>query len=174
MQWKRMGGMQVRIHVSLNTRDQGIHYVGSLFLHNSFKLLFYLIVTYLFIIPFTVMLLANSPPPPLAPHPPRGPGFPFSPFQSPPPPHGAAAPSGSGFPHYRGFTITLRHTTLCRTPPEEWSARRGDLYLTTHNNHKRQTSMPPKGFKPAISASERLQTHALTRSATSIDFVAIC
>jgi hypothetical protein len=24
--------------------------------------------------------------------------------------HGAAAPSGPGPPHYRGFTITLRHT----------------------------------------------------------------
>jgi hypothetical protein len=26
------------------------------------------------------------------------------------------APSGPGPRHYRGFTITLRHTTLCRTP----------------------------------------------------------
>jgi hypothetical protein len=33
-----------------------------------------------------------------------------------PPPHGAAAPSGPGPPHYRGFTITLRHTALGRTP----------------------------------------------------------
>jgi hypothetical protein len=24
--------------------------------------------------------------------------------------HGATAPSGPGHPHYRGFTITLRHT----------------------------------------------------------------
>jgi len=40
-------------------------------------------------------------------------------------------------PHYRGFTITLRHTTLGRTPLEEWSARRRDLYLTAHNNHNR-------------------------------------
>jgi hypothetical protein len=35
---------------------------------------------------------------------------------------------------FRGFTITLyRHTTLGRTPLDEWSARRRDLYLTTHN-----------------------------------------
>ena len=27
---------------------------------------------------------------------------------------------------------TQRHTTVCRTPPEEWSARHRDLYLTTH------------------------------------------
>ena len=29
------------------------------------------------------------------------------------------------------------------TPLNEWSFRRRDLYLTTHNNHNRQTSMPP-------------------------------
>jgi hypothetical protein len=30
--------------------------------------------------------------------------------------HGAAAPSRPGPPHYPGLTITLRHTTLGRTP----------------------------------------------------------
>jgi hypothetical protein len=63
----------------------------------------------------------------------------------------------------RGFTITLRHTTLGRTPLDEWSARHRDLYLTTHNTHNRQTSTPPAGFKPAIPVSERLQTHALDK-----------
>ena len=33
--------------------------------------------------------------------------------------HGATAPSGPGPPYYRGFTITLRHTTLGRTPLDE-------------------------------------------------------
>jgi len=33
--------------------------------------------------------------------------------------HGAAAPSGPMPPHYRGFMITLRHTTLGRTPLDE-------------------------------------------------------
>ena len=37
---------------------------------------------------------------------------------------------------------TQRHTTLGRTPLDEWSARRRALYLTTHNPHNRQTSMP--------------------------------
>ena len=37
---------------------------------------------------------------------------------------GASAHSGPGPPHYRGFTITLRRTTLGRTPLDEWSARR--------------------------------------------------
>jgi len=29
------------------------------------------------------------------------------------------------------------------------------LYLTTHNIHKRQTSVPPEGFEPKIPAKER-------------------
>jgi hypothetical protein len=60
------------------------------------------------------------------------------------------------------------HFTVGRTPLDEWSARRRDLYLTTHNTHNRQTSMPPAGFETAIPAGERLQTHALDRSATGI------
>ena len=40
------------------------------------------------------------------------------------------------------------------------------LYLTTHNTHNRQTSMPPVGFEPTISAGERLQTYAMDPAAT--------
>ena len=50
---------------------------------------------------------------------------------TPPPP---PLPSGTR-PHYRGFKITLRLTTVGRTPLDEWSVRRGDPYLTTHNTH---------------------------------------
>jgi hypothetical protein len=78
--------------------------------------------------------------------------------------HTAAALSGPGSPHYRGFTITLRHTTLGRTPLDEWSVLRRDLYLITHNTHNRHTSMPPAGLEPEIPASERPQTHALDRA----------
>jgi hypothetical protein len=78
-------------------------------------------------------------------------------------------PSGPGLPHYPGCTITLRHTTLGSTPLDEWSARCRDLYITTHNTHKRQTSMSPVGFEPAIPASARPQTHALDHAATGID-----
>ena len=60
---------------------------------------------------------------------------------------------------------TQRHTTVGRTPLDEWSARRRDLYLTTHNTH-RQAFMPPVGFEPTISAGERPQTYALERVAT--------
>jgi len=64
--------------------------------------------------------------------------------------------------------ITLRHTTIRRTPLDEWSARRKDLYLTTHNAHKRQTSMSSEGFEPLFLASERPQTHALDSASTGI------
>ena len=48
---------------------------------------------------------------------------------------------------------TWRCTTVGRTPLDEWSARRRDLYLTTHDTHNRQISMPPVGFEPTISAA---------------------
>jgi hypothetical protein len=51
--------------------------------------------------------------------------------------HGVSTPSGPGPPHYRGFTITLRHTTLGWTSLDEWSARHRYLYLTTQNTQKR-------------------------------------
>jgi hypothetical protein len=55
---------------------------------------------------------------------------------------------GLGRLSFRGFTITLfRHTTLGRTPLDEGSARRRDLYLTTHNTHKR-FFFPVRGFFP--------------------------
>jgi hypothetical protein len=37
---------------------------------------------------------------------------------------------------------TRRRTTVGRTPLDEWSARRRDLYLTTHNTHDRHIRTP--------------------------------
>ena len=76
--------------------------------------------------------------------------------------HGATARSGPGAPHYQGFTIILKHTTYVRTPLDEWSARRLDLYLTTRYTHERQTSMTPAGFEPPILTSERPLGSAFT------------
>ena len=42
---------------------------------------------------------------------------------------------------------TQRLITVGRTPLDEWSASRRDLYLTTHNTHNRQTSMSPGGIR---------------------------
>jgi hypothetical protein len=41
-----------------------------------------------------------------------------------------------------------RRATVGRNPLNEWSVRSRDLYLTTHNTHNRQTSMPRVGFEP--------------------------
>jgi hypothetical protein len=84
----------------------------------------------------------------------------------------ARAHSGPGRPHYRGFMITVRHAIFSMTPLNEWSARRRDLYLTTHNTHKRQTAMSPAGFEPALPARELLQTYALDRAVTGIGPIA--
>ena len=80
---------------------------------------------------------------------------------------GAATQRGSWPPHSWGFLDhTQRRTTVGRTPMDEQSACRRELYLTTHNTHNRQTSTPPVAFKPMISAGERPQTYALDRAAT--------
>ena len=64
---------------------------------------------------------------------------------------------------------TQWHThTIHTTSLFEGSACRRDLYLTTHNTHKRQTSILPMGFEPAIPASERPQAYALDRMSTGI------
>ena len=59
---------------------------------------------------------------------------------------------------------TRRRTTVGRTPLDEWSARRRDLYLTTHDTRNRQISMPPVGIEPKISAGKRPQAAHLLRS----------
>ena len=71
---------------------------------------------------------------------------------------GAATQCGSWPTHSWGFLDhTRRRTTVGRTPLDKWSARRRDLYLTTHNTHNRQTSMPPGGIR----------THDLSRRAAA-------
>ena len=66
----------------------------------------------------------------------------------------------------RILDYTRRLTTVCRTSLYEWSARRRDLQLTTHNTHKRETFIPPTGFETTTSAGKRPQNYALDRVAT--------
>ena len=68
--------------------------------------------------------------------------------------HDATVSTGPGLPHYASRSHS-RHTTLGRTPLDKWLARRGDLYLTTRNNHKRQTSMCAAAFETAIPRGHR-------------------
>jgi len=46
------------------------------------------------------------------------------------------------FSFTRFLDHTQRRTTGSKTPLDEWSASRRDLYLTTHDTHNRQISMP--------------------------------
>ena len=50
---------------------------------------------------------------------------------------------------------TQRQIVIVRASLDEGSARRRDLYQTTHNTHNRRTSMPLAGFEPAILANDR-------------------
>jgi hypothetical protein len=90
-------------------------------------------------------------------------------YSPPPIAHGATDPSMP-----RPLIIeasrshSVRHTTHSRTPLDKWSARCRNLYLTTYNTHKRQTSMSLAVFEPTLSASEWPQTHTLDRVATAI------
>ena len=59
---------------------------------------------------------------------------------------------------------TQRRSTVGRTPLDEWSARRRDLYLKTHDTHNRQISMFPVWLEPKISAGERPQAAPFLRS----------
>ena len=81
-------------------------------------------------------------------------------------PHGSTASSGPRLPYCRGFG-SHSDTTFGRTFLDEWSACRRDVCLTTHNPHKRETSVPLAGFEPAIPA-EWPQTHSVDHTATEI------
>jgi hypothetical protein len=59
---------------------------------------------------------------------------------------------------------TQRRSIVGRTSLDEWSDRRRDLYLTTHDTHNRQISVPPVGFKPKISVGEQPQAAHLLKS----------
>ena len=72
--------------------------------------------------------------------------------------------------HGWGFETTLRSFTFGRSTLYEWSFRHRDHYLTTHNTHNRQKSMPPTGFEPAIPTREPPQTHALDRADTGLGY----
>jgi len=61
---------------------------------------------------------------------------------------GSLGPRWPWLLHCRGFSVTVRHITVRRIPLYEGSALLIDLYVTTHNTHKRLTSMPRRDSKP--------------------------
>jgi hypothetical protein len=72
--------------------------------------------------------------------------------------------------HTQWHTHTHTHTHG-RTPLDEGSARCREIHLTTHNTHKRQTSMPPAGFKTVIPAREWPNTNTLDRVTTGSSLI---
>ena len=82
--------------------------------------------------------------------------------------HGTTAPSGPEPSQHRGLTLTLRHTTLGRTPLDEWSARRRDHYL--HNTQRSQQTdiHAPRKIRSCDPSSERPKAHALDHAASAI------
>jgi hypothetical protein len=72
----------------------------------------------------------------------------------------------------RGFLFSLdhtqTHTTVGRTPLDDGSARRRDLYLTKQILCKRQISTPPVRFEPKIPASARPQTYKERSAETNV------
>jgi hypothetical protein len=69
-------------------------------------------------------------------------------------PHGLPTLMGLGSPLWGSLTHLF-------TPHLVWLLWTSDKPLTTHNTHKRQTYMPPAGFKFAIPASKHPHAHAL-------------
>jgi len=71
----------------------------------------------------------------------------------------------------RGFflhVITLNDAhKIGGAPLDEGSASSKNLYLTKHDTHKRQTSIPPVKFEPVTPTSQLLQTHRRDGAATS-------
>ena len=59
-------------------------------------------------------------------------------------------PNGPESRHCRGFTITFRHTTVGRTPLDEWSARRTD-----NTQHSQQTDIHAPGGIQTHNPSKR-------------------
>jgi len=62
--------------------------------------------------------------------------------------YGTRTPSGLVLLHCRAFSITLRYSTISRTPLDDWPGRRKDPYLTTHNKQKRETFSPLRNSNP--------------------------
>ena len=79
-------------------------------------------------------------------------------------------PQWAGASSFMGFLDhTQRRTTVCRTPLDERSARRRDLYVT-HNTQNRQTPIPQMGFEPTISAGKRPQIDDLESTTIGTSF----
>jgi len=88
---------------------------------------------------------------------------------------------GTTAPHWARaslFTMFLDHTqrrtTFGRTPLDKWSARRRDLYLTTHNTCNRQDIHAPGGIRNRNPPSERPHPYAVDGPAAGTIILCLC
>ena len=68
-------------------------------------------------------------------------------------------------------THTHTHTLAAALPWTSDQIVEDATTYTTHNKHKKRTSLSLAGFEPAIPAVKRLQTYALDRTAIGIGFL---
>ena len=67
-----------------------------------------------------------------------------------------------------------RHTAICRTPLDEWSAGRRDLYLATHNTHRTRHPCPRQDSNPRSQQSCGRNPRLTTRPLGSISKCLSC
>ena len=70
-------------------------------------------------------------------------------------------PVGQGLVVEASRSHSIKHTKLGTTALDEWSARRRDLYLTSHTTHKREKNISPAGLELKFPASEQPQNPRL-------------
>jgi len=70
------------------------------------------------------------------------------------------SPSGPRPPHYRGFTSTLRHTTLSKTPLEKWSV----WLLLDNTQHSQETNIHVPGRIWTHSTNKWAAAHSCLRT----------
>jgi len=67
--------------------------------------------------------------------------------------------------------LTVRHTTVSRTPLDKWSARRRDpLPVNTEYSHETDIYAPRRDSKPQSQQARACRPHALDRAATGISY----
>jgi hypothetical protein len=71
---------------------------------------------------------------------------------------GVSSPSWVSFSSFTRFLDHTRPTKVDRTPPDEWQARRRDIYLPTHNTHDRHPCLRWDSNPQSQQASGRRST----------------
>jgi len=80
-------------------------------------------------------------------------------------------PGALGSPHCRGFNITLIHTTLSRTPLDEWSAK-AETSTWKHIALTRERQLwRRRDSNPQSQQARGRKTHALDGAATGTGFI---